>query len=522
MPAPAKSRTRRLGWVLEALALLALAALACWGTPSKFPPEPPAAQQTPDGAVRAYALGRKSPPDYFTVQNAAGRIFRIGYDSGGDGKPGQFVNLDEIPLSESIHFVLVLDGIPYSVADAYQRKGGLRLFHPPSRVVSVYPAFTALALADAFADAPCTAFEAIHYDHRLNKVVGGDLDYLSLANEVWARNCDYRMATLWDPFAYLVPEKVFQKEVREVRDLLGRKDRGVLVAYLVSTAGVATREGEAGIVGVLDEADRLCEELVWRTRGRAKITIFSDHGHTMTPCKRIDFRPFLAGKGWRLSDRLDGPRDVVLVEYGLVTTALFAAKDRAGLAADLAACQGVRFASYPDGAAVAVRAAGGFAVVERKGDSYRYVAAQGDPLGLLPVFAKLKAEGKLDADGFAADRPLFEATALHMYPDACDRLWRAFHGLAEETPDVIADLDWGWFAGSESLAKMLPGVASTHGDLERTSSTAAFMSTLGPVPPVFRNRDVPAVMQSLTGEPWPPVREGAGAPAAPPRENVGR
>jgi hypothetical protein len=296
----------------------------------------------------------------------------------------------------------------------------------------------------------------------------------------------------------------------------------VLVAYLVSTAGVATREGEAGLIRVLDEADRLCEELVWRTRGRAKITLFSDHGHTMTPCKRIDFRPLLAAKGWQVSDRLDGPRDVVLVEYGLVTNALFATKDRAGLAADLAACQGVRFASYLDGAAVVVRAAGGLARIERKGDRYRYDAVQGDPLGLLPVFKKLKAEGKLDSGGFAADRPLFEATALHIYPDACDRLWRAFHGLAEETPDVIADLDWGWFAGSESLAKMIPGVASTHGDLERTSSTAVFMSTLGPAPPILRNRDVPAVMQSLTGQSWPPVREGVGAPAAPPRENAGR
>ena len=508
MPAPAKSRVRRFAWVLEALALAGLAALAFYGPPPKFPPEPVSVQQTPDGMVQGYAVDRKGSPDYFTVQNAEGRIYRIGYDSGADGKPDRFVNLDEIPLSESLHFVLILDGIPHSVAEAYRKKGGLRLFHPPSRVISTYPAYTALAFADAFADAPCSAFEAIHYSHSLNKVVGGDLDYLSLANEVWARNCDYRLTTLWDPFAYLVPEKIFQKEVREVCDLLDRRQNGVLVAYLVSTAGVATREGEAGLIRVLDAADRLCGELIWRTRGRAKITLFSDHGHTMTPCNRIDFHPFLAAKGWHPSVRLDGPRDVVLVEYGLVTTALFATKDSAGLAADLAQCRGVRFASYLDGAAVAVRAPGGFATVERRGDSYRYEAAQGDPLGLLPVFASLKAGGKLDADGFAADRPLFEATALHIYPDACDRLWRAFHGLTQEPPDVIVDIDWGWFAGSESLAGMIPGVASTHGDLERLSSTTIFMSTLGPAPPVLRNRDLPGVMRQLTGRPWPPVREG--------------
>ncbi|MCX5684431.1 MAG: hypothetical protein NT049_12200 [Planctomycetota bacterium] len=359
MPAPAKSRIRWLGRALEALALLILAALAFWPLPSIFPPGPPAAQQTPEGAVRAYAIGRKAPPDYFTVQNADGRIFRIGFDSNGDGKPDTFINLDEIPLAGSLHFVLLLDGVPYNVVEAYRRKGGLRLFHPPSRVVSVYPAYTALAFADVFAEAPPTAFEAIYYSHRLNKIAGGDIDYLSMANEPWIRNCDYRLAAVWDPFAYLVPEKVFQRELGDVRGLLAGKDRGVLVAYLVSTAGVATREGEAGILRVLDETDRLCEELIWRTRGRAKITVFSDHGHTMTPCKRVDFRPLLTAKGWQVSDHLDGPRAVVQVEYGLVTTAIFATQDRAGLAADLATCQGVRFASYFDGAAVAVRAAGG-------------------------------------------------------------------------------------------------------------------------------------------------------------------
>jgi hypothetical protein len=510
MPVARKSRVWRLGRALEALALLSLAAVALWGVSLTFPAAPASTQQAPDGLVRAYAVGRKAPSDYFTVQNAEGRIFRIAYDTTGDGKPDEFINLDDFPVADCRHLVIVLDGMPYDLVEAYRRQGGLRLFHPPSRVISTYPAFTDLALSDAFASARCTAFESVHFDHRLNKVVGGDIDYLSLKNESWARDCDYRAATLWDPFSYLVPEKVFRRELGDVLDLLDRKDRGLHVAYLVSTAGLATREGEAGLLKTLDAIDRLCEEWVWRSHGRAKITLFSDHGHTMKQCERIDFQSFLAGKGWRVSDRLDGPRDVALVEYGLVTNALFAVKDRAGLAADLVQCQGVRFASYDDGATVAVRAPGGFATVERRGDAYRYRAAQGDPLGLLPVFEKLKAEGRLDADGFAADRPLFEATALHVYPDACNRLWRAFHGLADETPDVIADIDWGWFAGSQSRAAMLPSVASTHGDLERTSSTAFFMSTLGPVPPIFRSRDVPGVMRDLTGQPWPPVRENAG------------
>jgi hypothetical protein len=171
-------------------------------------------------------------------------------------------------------------------------------------------------------------------------------------------------------------------------------------------------------------------------------------------------------------------------------------------------CKGVRFACYEDGPAVAVRTADGLAAVERRQDRYRYRATQADPLQLLPVFERLKAEGQLDADGFAADRALFEATATHVYPDACDRLWRAFHGLVENAPDVIADLEGGYYAGMESRAFFYRTAASTHGDLERASSTAVLMSTAGPLPPVLRSRDVPKAMQELTGRPWPVPREG--------------
>jgi hypothetical protein len=157
---------------------------------------------------------------------------------------------------------------------------------------------------------------------------------------------------------------------------------------------------------------------------------------------------------------------------------------------------------------VAVRSADGQAVVERRGGRYRYRATQGDPLQLLPVFGKLKAEGKLDADGFAADRPLFEATATHVYPDACNRLWRAFHGLIEDPPDVMADLDWGSYAGAASRAALYGAAASTHGDLERTSSTGVFLSTIGPMPPALRHRDLTKAMQELTGRPWPEPRQG--------------
>lgn len=493
---------------MAVLVLLALAAAAGCTAPVRFPAVALAQQQTADGLLQAYDTDGDKRADYFTTQDADGRKVRIAYDTSGDGKPDSFVDLDAIRLPQCRHLVFILDGMPYEVVEAYRQEGGLRLFHPPSRLISTYPSMTDLALADLFHSSPCLGLEALYFNHRTNRLAGGDADYLAMKNEAWVHHLDYRAGTIWDPIAYVYPDQVFDKELGDVRKLFDRRDRRQLSAYLVSTAGLATRDGIAGMLKQLDVIDRLAEELVWETRGLVKVTILSDHGHTLMRSRRIDFRPALKQKGWRITDRLGGPRDVVPIEYGLVTYASFATRNRAGLAADLVTCEGVRLVSYAEGDTVAVRNADGQGLIERRGDRYRYRATGDDPLQLLPVLADLKAKGRCDADGFVADRVLFEATAAHVYPDALDRLWRVFHGLAENVPDVIVDLAEGYYAGLESRAAWYRTAASTHGDLERSSSTAVILSTAGPLPPVLRSRDVPEAMEALTGEPWPAPREG--------------
>jgi hypothetical protein len=116
----------------------------------------------------------------------------------------------------------------------------------------------------------------------------------------------------------------------------------------------------------------------------------------------------------------------------------------------------------------------------------------------------------MDSDGFVADRDLFFATADHRYPDPLDRLWRAFTGMVENVPDVIADLSDGYYAGAATRAAWFNSAASTHGDLERMSSTTFIMSTVGPLAGPLRNRDIPQALERLTGEPWPPLRQGTG------------
>ena len=516
----ARGNRARLGAAAAGLALLALVAAGC-GPSLRWPAVFLSESDSTAGHVASYDTNGDKKADYFTFLGARGRTVRIAYDQTMQkGEPDSFVDLDAIAPTEARHVVIILDGIGYETVEEFRKEGRLRLFHPPTRVISTYPAMTDLALADAFQSVPVIGFEAVHFDHQANRMAGGDADYLNLKNEDWARRLDYRAGLLTDPLAYLYPSAIFKQELADVEKMFDQHDRSVLVAYLVATAGLVTREGRAGQIKILDAVDRLCEDLVRRTRGLVKITLLSDHGHTLTRCERIDFRRFLAEKGWRVADRLEKPRDTVPIEYGLVTYASFATRDRAGLAADLLKHPGVDLVTYCEGNRVVVEKPDAKAYIEQRGDAYRYVAEKGDPLELLPIIEKTKAGSAggapmFDAGGFAADRTWLALTHDHTYPDPLDRLWRAFHNVAEHVPDVVADLKEGYCAGLASRAGWLPYVASTHGDLKRKSSTAFILSTAGvpPLPegrPWLRSRDLPPVLEALTGRPWPPPVGGNG------------
>jgi hypothetical protein len=503
---------RRLVLILGALTTAIVLAVGC-AVPLQFPASPLMAKETPAGLVRSYDTDGDHKADYFTYQDATGRIVRIGYDTAGRGEAAEFVDLDQTPFARCRHVILVLDGVGCEVVEAARQEGRLRLFYPPSPVVSTFPAMTDLALTDAFRGPPCVSYEVVYYDRKTRTVMGGDADYLSLKNEAWVKCLAYRAGTLMDPLAYLYPNAVFDKELADFRKVFGRRDRTDAAAYFVGTAGLGTRQGLDGQRKVLEAVDRLAEELVQKTRGKVKVTMLSDHGHTLVRCERIDFRRYFQEHGWRPADRLERPRDVVPIEYGIITYAAFATDDRPGLVALLLEHPGVDLVTYPEGDRVAVEKKGEKAYVERRGARYRYAAAAGDPLELSAVIEKMKADSCVDADGFAADRAWFDRTLAHKYPDALDRLWRAFNGMVEHVPDVVASLKEPYCAGSASRAFWLPYVASTHGDLGRKSSTAFIMSTIGPVLPPgagARHRDLPALLEKLTGRPWPPQGEAKG------------
>ncbi len=439
-------------------------------------------------------------PDYWQYQHPEGRKTAIAYvDDRGD--PGQCVELDEIAAADCPHFVIILDGVPFEVVDQMYADGHFRLFHPPSRVVCCYPGMTDLALADLLHTRPCVAYEANYFDRAANRFSNGNQVYLSGANSPWLPLMDYRCSTLWDILVYLNPGVVFNHEMAGFVRTLHERDSGQAYVYSVGTAGLGTRGGRPAIEEYLRTVDRLCEQIVHERRGRVKITVTADHGHNLTENRRVSFRKLLTENGFRVRKSLDGPRDVAIMSYGLVTYAAMFTDDPAAVAECLLRHPDVEFACYPVGETLVVRDRAGEAVIRELAGELSYDTHAGDPLGLEPILADLREAGLVAPDGAIDADALFSATVMHKYPDPVARLWRAFHGLVDHPADLIVNLRDGACHGSKFFNTMLGRVASTHGSLNNVNSTTFVLTTLGELPPALRASGVLPALEELRQPP---------------------
>jgi len=480
----------------------ALALLCGCQKPVHFPADSMADAALQSQALGAYDTDGDGLADFFTFADAeTGRADRIGYDISGDGMADHVMRLDELPLAGCRHLVIILDGFSYDVVKAYYDEGGLRVFHAPSRVITGYPTMSDPSLEDALGYVACRSIEAAYFDRRRNRIVGGACEYMSGRNQPYNRLLDYRADLLWDAIGYVMPTEVFGKELNDAKRKFDHAKTQEFIAYFVSSAGVGTRFGADGQRQCLREVERLVHQVLWETHGLVKVTLMADHGHTYTSATRAPIESFLKGKGWRLRKSLGGRWEVVYVPFGVVTYAAFCTQRPAALAADMGQLDAVALASYADGEAVVVLSpGGGRAVIRHRDGKFAYEPLEGDPLELKPVLGAMAAQA--DADGFFGGDALLRATALHVYPTALERLWRAHFGLVENPPDVLCSLKDNYYSGAKGFAGAV-SVASTHGSLGRTNSTTFIMSTIGPLPEVMRSSDIPRQMSNLTGALWP-------------------
>jgi hypothetical protein len=435
--------------------------------------------------------------DFWQYQRADGRKHALAYAEQESAQPGERIELDAIDAAECPHFVIALDGVPFEVVDELYREGHFRFFHPPVRVICCFPGMTDLALSELFHTGPCLAYEARYFDRAANRFTDGNAVYLSGRNSRWLERMDYRCSFWWDALAYLDPQAVFNHEMNGIMRVFRETDADEACAYSVATAGLGTRGGREGIREYLRTVDRLCEQIIYERRGRVQLTLVADHGHNLVENRRISFRKTLEAGGYRQTKSLRKPGDVVTVGYGLVTYASFFTSDPAGVAGCLLGLEDVEFACYPVDDAIIVRDRSGEARITRRASGFTYDSGNGDPLKLAEIVEHLRDAGSVSADGEIEPTALFEATLDHQYPNPLERIWGAFHELVEYPPNLIVNLRNGACYGSRFFHAMIGRVSSTHGSLNRRSSTTFVLTTLGELPPAMRSLQVLPELERL-------------------------
>ncbi|MGD8451191.1 MAG: hypothetical protein PVJ57_05180 [Phycisphaerae bacterium] len=458
------------------------------GCPVTFPKPLSVHDSGPETSL-AYDTNRDGKPDFWQYREADGRIHALAYADGA-GQPGPRVDLDEIGPEDGPHFIIALDGVPFEIVDELYREGHFRCFYPPAKVICCFPAMTDLALSDLFHAGHCQAYQACYYDREAGRRRDGNSTYLNATNSPWVAKMTYRCSFWWDVLVYLDPRAVFNHELGSILRKFHEIESGEAAAYSVGTAGLGTRGSREAIREYLLTLDRLCTQLMYERHGRVHLTLVADHGHNMVENRRVTFDRVLKEGGYRLTDRLRKPKDVVTIAYGLVTYAAFFTSEPKSVAECLLKHEDVEFACYPAGEALVVVDREGQARITQGAGGFIYDSAASDPLGLKPFVEELHAAGKVSAAGEIDGEALFQATLEHYYPDPLERLWDAFHGEVDQPPDVVVNLRDGACHGSAFFHFMIRRMASTHGSLNRLNCTTFAMTTLGPLPSAMRSREV--------------------------------
>lgn len=492
--------------------LLALGGCAEPG-PKYFPAAPMAVEKQADGGEnRLYDLTGDGLADFGEQLSAQGRVIVLRFDANDDGTLDEEVvrRITDAAAGDGDHhqLVLILDSVPFVMVNELWQQGRFRLFAPPSRVISPFPVMTDLSLSEFFGTSPSPGVESLYYDgHELQ---GGYLNYAAEGNAGWNRYANYHMIHFIHAVAYLQPWPWFNHELGKIQRLFYESSENPFIGYAVTPSAIGAHFGRDGHQTALIKLDRFCQAVMYHLRGKVEITLMSDHGHNLMPSRRIPLSDLLKAFGYHVTEKLKGPEDVVVPEFGVVTCSAIYTQSAGSVARDLVGVEGIELTMCKEGDRIAVRSRTGLAHIWKGTSGYGYTCEWGDPLELLPILDRLRGDGLVLPDGTINDQVLFEATRAHRYPDGVHRVWRSFHGLMTHTPDVLISVQDGWHTGSAMQTKMV-NISATHGGLGDLSSLGFVMSTLGRVPDYVRMQDLLRELRAL-GVPFrveEPVADGA-------------
>jgi hypothetical protein len=433
--------------------------------------------------------------DFALLADGQGRVDSVAYDDAGSGHFNRVYRLGEYANGDVPHLIVLLDSIPYhSMVEEYQA-GHFRWCDPPQKVIPPFPSLTEVCYSKLLGAPPLRGFVDDYYDRDAH--AQADTMWQRLLDgyrEPWERRLDYDMTMYHSGLAYLHPREWYKAELALAKKTLDQSPSRITIVYFGSASGMLCEYGNQGIEEVLDGIEQMCVQILYERQGAVKITLMADHGHNLLPTVNVDLSPYLEKAGFRVADQLRGPKDVVLELQGLVTYTGVRTNDAAPVAAALCTCPQVSLAIYQNGTRLIVRGSKGSALIEQRRHKLRYAPIEDDVLGYQELIAKLRDDGKADAEGYISDEDWFSATLDQEYPDGPRRLWDAFHGGAVNPPEVMITLRDGYAAGRKDFERFIK-MASTHGSLNQVNSATFLMSMTGRVNKPLKSEQVLGIVE---------------------------
>jgi hypothetical protein len=398
--------------------------------------------------------------------------------------------------------VIVLDAVPYTTMARLTGSGAAPLFTdfaPPVPLISTFPSTTSVALAgilggEGLERSP--GYEARFFDWQARRRRGGGpLSYFRVAFP-WRRYFDWnRRGPMRSAVHALRPVHAGIAELRRAFTAFEAADEPIFRIYIADTDIAGHLAGPDGFDSLLVALDGELRALRRRLGPTLRIVVFSDHGlaggeplRNVLPATRRTLR----GRGFHITGRLDGPDDVVLTPFGLVSSfEAYAPAERVPeVAAALGGMAGIDFCSRRDGDGWRLEAADGALRFERREDptlAWRWEVVAGAPAsGTATVLATAAPAGR-----WVDDDDLLAATAASDYPDPLYRVAGAFVGV-DNPASVVCSVAAGHMygaRGTERSARWTKGrLRWTHGALRRDASLGFLMTdrASGGRPPALR------------------------------------
>lgn len=397
---------------------------------------------------------------------------------------------------------MCVDGVPYTTFAQLQSRGYFQDFRPVARMVTCFPSLSSVGWAEVLDLGPEPGYQSVYVSNRLNQTLGVSTDEMAgvrFETRMHVRSEGLIEHALMYAFPISTTRRTMENLTEELEDWSGGS---TAFAYVVETDVICHMEGRGEIEESLRTLDAQIEQIQRahqrRFGTRLQVVLVSDHGHTLTEGRVVDLADHLADHGFRKSDRLYQPRDVVFTSAGILGSVSLHAHEleEEEIARVASQLQGVELACYDKGwMRQFVVSRTGRAVFEHDParDAYRYHVLSGtDPLGYVAVFDQLRQAGRITSDGYAYSRDIANATSDHEFPDAPSRIRHGLNDLVRNPGNVLVSLSDGYENADDFVkwAAMLRGRSGTHGALSQRSSAGIFTTNYWTPPATIRAADV--------------------------------